>query len=359
MLKTFDYYIIRKFLGTFFYAITLIILIVIIFDLSEKIDDFIEKRAPLNEILFTYYINFIPYFINLFSPLFTFVAVIFFTSRLAFNTEIIAILSAGVSFRRLLLPYLISSVFLALISVYLSNFMIPSANKKRINFEYTYIKNPQSFRDRNIHMQIRPGVFVYMESFNTWTHTGTRFALEMIEDGELTYKLQADNASWDSLSGNWSIDRYHIRTIDGQHETLTFGEKLDTLLPFSPKDFIQNLAEMETMKFGELREFIENEKLKGSENVKFYEVEKHRRMSFPFATLVLTLIGVSLSSRKVRGGIGLHLGIGLAISFSYILFLQVSTTFATNGNLHPFLSVWIPNIIFTLVGIYLLKSAPK
>lgn len=359
MLKTIDYYIIKKFLGTFFYAITLIILIVIIFDLSEKIDDFIEKEAPLNEIILVYYLNFIPYFINLFSPLFTFIAVIFFTSRLAFNTEIISMLSSGISFKRLLLPYLISAVLLGVLSGYLSNFMIPHANQKRLDFEYTYVKSPQSFRDRNIHLQVRPGIFVFMETFNTRNATGQRFSLEKIDDNRLYYKLMAERIIWDSIPGSWIIKNYNVRTIEGEKETLQWGEQLDTILPFTPNDFMPNLKEMETMNFTELRRFIDNERLKGSENVKFYEVEKHRRMAFPFATLVLTLIGVALSSQKVKGGIGLHLGLGLGLSFAYILFMQVSTTFATNGNLHPFLSVWIPNLIFGILGAYLLKIAPK
>lgn len=359
MLKKIDLYIIRKFLGTFFYAITLIIVIVIIFDLSEKIDDFIEKKAPLQEIIFVYYANFIPYFINLFSPLFTFIAVIFFTSRLAFNTEIIAMLSAGISFKRLLLPYLISAIFLSLLSVYLSNFLIPPANEKRLDFEFTYIRNPQRFRERNVHMQIRPGTFIFMESYNERTGIAHRFSLEKIENGALTYKLMADNATWVPDSGSWKIQNYNVRTIEGLNEALSFGQEMDTILPFTPNDFIQNLKEMETMNFRELRDFIENEKLKGAEHVKFYEVEKHRRMAFPFATLVLTLIGVSLSSQKVRGGTGLHLGAGIAMSFGFILFMQVSTTFATNGNLHPMLSVWIPNIIFGIIGAYLLRMTPK
>lgn len=359
MLKRLDYYIIRKFLGTFFFAIALIILIVIVFDLSEKIDDFLEKKAPLSEILFVYYANFIPYFINLFSPLFTFIAVIFFTSRLAFNSEIIAILSAGVSFRRLLLPYLISAMILALLSTYLSNFLIPQANEKRLAFEYTYVRSAQTFRERNIHMQVRPGIFIYLESYNQRLGSGSRFTLEKIDDGRLTYKMMADNITYDSIADTWSIRNYNVRTIDGLQERLTFGARLDTVLPFSPTDFIQDLKEMEMMSFGELRRFIANERLKGSENVKFYEVEKHRRLSFPFSTLVLTLIGVSLSSQKVRGGIGLHLGAGIALSFAFILFMQVSTTFATNGNLNPFISVWIPNLVFGMLGVYLLKKAPK
>jgi len=359
MLKTIDFYIIKKFLGTFFYAIALIILIVIIFDLSEKIDDFIDKKAPLNEIIFVYYVNFIPYFINLFSPLFTFIAVIFFTSRLAFNSEIIAMLSSGISFRRLLIPYFISAILLSAMSIYLSNFLIPQANDKRLDFEYTYVKSPEGFRDRNVHIQIRPGMFIYLENYNTRSNTAYRFSLENIQEGALTYKLMSDHAVWDSIEGSWKIKHYSARIIDGLEERLEFGAELDTILPFTPDDLIQNLKEMEKMNFRELRDHIAYERLKGSENVKFFEVEKHRRMAFPFATLVLTLIGVALSSQKVRGGIGLHLGAGIALSFAFILFMQVSTTFATKGSLHPFVSVWVPNLIFGVLGAYLLRIAPK
>ncbi len=358
-LKKLDWYIIRKFLGTFFYAITLIILIVIIFDLSEKIDNFIENKAPLNEILFVYYLNFIPYFINLFSPLFTFIAVIYFTSRLAFNTEIVAILSSGVSFKRLMLPYFISAVFLAFLSIYLSNVLIPNANRLRLDFENTYIRSQRQFRERNIHLQIRPGEFVYLESFNDRIGMGYKFALERIIDGELEFKLIADRAEWIDSTGTWALRNYYIREINDLQESLTWGSRKDTLINLRPDDFIQNLRDMETMNFRELEAFIENERLKGSENIRFYLVEKHRRIAFPFATLVLTLIGVSLSSRKVRGGIGLHLGMGLLLSFTFILFMQVSTTFATNGNLPAVLAVWIPNIVYAALGVYLLKTAPK
>jgi lipopolysaccharide export system permease protein len=359
MLKIIDWYIIKKFLGTFFYAITLIILIVIIFDLSEKIDDFIEKRAPLYDILFVYYLNFVPYFVNLFSPLFTFIAVIFFTSRMAFNTEIIAILSSGVSFRRLLLPYILSAIIIAILSVYLSNVLIPQANRKRLDFENTYVKTQRQFRERDIHMQIRPGEFIYLESFNDRLNIGYKFSLERISDGELTYKIIADRAEWIDSLDTWSLRNYYVRTIDGYEETLTSGNRMDTVLMFSPVDFIQNLKDVETMNFRELQEFIDNERLKGSENIRFYLVEKHRRIAFPFATLVLTLIGVSLSSRKVRGGIGIHLGVGITLSFTFILFMQISTTFATNGNLPASVAVWIPNLFYAILGAYLLKTAPK
>jgi lipopolysaccharide export system permease protein len=358
-LQIIDWYIIRKFLGTFIYAITLIILIVIIFDLSEKIDDFIEKKAPLYDILFVYYLNFIPYFINLFSPLFTFIAVIYFTSRMAFNTEIIAILSSGVSFYRLLLPYFLSAIILAILSVYLSNVMIPHANRKRLDFEEVYVRGQRQFRERDIHMQIRPGEFIYLESFNDRLNIGYKFSLERIEASELNYKIMAERAEWIDSLATWRLRNYYIRKIDGLNETMITGNLKDTVLMFNPKDFIQNLRDMETMNFRELQDFIDNERLKGSENIKFYLVEKHRRIAFPFATLVLTLIGVSLSSRKVRGGIGLHLGIGLTLSFAFILFMQISTTFATNGNLPASLAVWIPNMFFAVLGAYLLKTSPK
>ncbi len=358
-LKKLDWYIIGKFLGTFFYAIALIILIVIIFDLSERIDNFIENKAPLYDILFVYYLNFIPYFVNLFSPLFTFIAVIYFTSRMAFNTEIIAILSSGISFKRMLIPYFLSATCLAILSIYLSNVMIPDANRKRLDFEETYIRSQRQFRERNIHLQIRPGEFVYLESFNERINVGYKFTIERIEDGQLKRKVFADRAEWIDSTRTWSLRNYFSREINGINEVLDFGQRMDTLINLSPDDFIQNLREMDAMNFKELQAFIDNERLKGSENIKFYLVEKHRRIAFPFATLVLTLIGVSLSSRKVRGGLGIHLGIGLTLSFAFILFMQVSTTFATNGNLPPALAVWIPNMVFAALGFYLLKTAPK
>jgi lipopolysaccharide export system permease protein len=358
-LKKLDWYIIKKFLGTFFYAITLIIMIVIIFDLSEKVDNFIENKAPIYDILFVYYLNFIPYFINLFNPLFTFIAVIYFTSRLAFNTEIIAILSSGISFKRMLLPYFISAIFLAFLSIYLSNVLIPNANTKRIEFENTYIKTKQQFRERNIHLQIRPGEFVFLESYNERINIGYKFSLEHITNGKLTYKLLAERAEWIDSIQTWSLRNYYQREIGELEENLTSGARKDTIIHLKPADFIQNIQDMETMNYRELERFIDNEKLKGSENIRFFLVEKHRRVAFPFATLVLTLIGVSLSSRKVRGGIGLHLGLGLLLSFTFILFMQISTTFATNGNLPAMLAVWIPNIVFAILGLYLMKTAPK
>jgi len=358
-MKKLDYYIIKKFLGTFFFSISLIIIIVIVFDISEKVDDFIENEAPLRAIIFDYYFNFIPFFINLFTPLFTYIAVVFFTAKMAANTEIVAILSSGVSFRRMLVPYLISALFITIITFFLANFVIPHSNKKRLDFETIYINNRYRNTNRNIHIQTKPGEFIYIESYNNDYETGQKFTIEKINNNVLNYKLSSESIKWDSLTGKWQLNRYFIREINGLEEKITRGETLDTLLNFTPEIFIIKLKNVEVMNYSQLRKFIKTEKLKGSKNVAFYKVEKNKRISFPFATIVLTLIGVSLSSRKLRGGIGLHLATGLIISFAFILFMQISTTFATYGNLSPLVAVWIPNIFFIFLAFYLLKTAPK
>ena len=358
-MKKLDIYIIKKFLGAFFFAISLLIVIVIIFDISEKIDDFLEKDAPLSQILFSYYLNFIPYFVNLFSYLFTFIAVIFFTSKMASDSEIVAILSSGISFRRFLYPYIISAVILGLMSFYLANFLIPKTNIKMMAFEKAYIKNTFRSYDRDIHMQISPGNFVYLESYNASAASGYKFSLEHFENDKLIMKLSAERIIWDSISGKWIIKNYFIRKIDGMNESLIKGKEMDTVINMHPREFTFILDDVKTLNYWELRAFIEKEKLKGSENIKEYEVEKHKRMAFPFATLILTIIGVSISSRKVRGGIGMHLGLGIGITFTFIFFQQVSTVFATRGSLDPALAVWIPNIIFGVLALFLLKIAPK
>jgi len=358
-LKKLDIYIIKKFLGTFFFAISLLIIIVIVFDISEKIDDFLEKDAPLDKILFAYYLNFIPYFVNLFVYLFTFIAVIFFTSKMASDSEIVAILSSGISFWRMLRPYLISSVFLGLMSFYLANFLIPITNMKMMEFEKEYIRNPFQYRERDIHMQIQPGTYVYMESYDNRSNRGYKFSMEKFEDNNLVFKLNADRIEWDSVSGTWNLDNYFYRELNGMNETLVKGKKMDTLINLHPREFTFIIEDIKTMNYSALRAFIDKEKLKGSQNIKEYEVEKHKRIAFPFATIILTFIGVSISSRKVRGGIGMHLGIGLTLTFSFVLFLQITTVFATRGDLAPWLSVWIPNILFSVIGLVLLKLAPK
>lgn len=358
-MKLLDRYIIGKFLGTFFYAIALIISIAIIFDFSEKVDDFISKDAPIKAIIFDYYLNFIPYFTNLFSPLFTFIAVVFFTSKMAYDTEIVAILASGISFRRMLYPYMFSATVLLIMSLMLNNFIIPKSNDTRLEFENTYIRNTFYFAKRNVHRQIGPGQYIYIESYNNKSKVGYRFSLEQIENGALVSKLSGDFLKWDTTRTKWVIENYAHRHINGTEQTLETGVSIDTTLNFHPDEFGTRISNVETMNYFELNQFIDDEKFKGSDNVVYYELEKHRRFSMPFATLILTLIGVSIASRKVRGGIGLHIGYGLLISFSYILFMQISNTFATNAGMSPMLASWIPNIIYFFLGIYLLRIAPK
>jgi len=358
-MKKIDLYIIRKFLGTFFFTLILLIFIVIIFDISEKIDDFLKHDAPLKAIIFNYYFNFIPYFVNLFSYLLTFIAVIFFTSRMASDTEIIAILSSGISFRRMLFPYFISAIVLGLLSFFLANFIIPYTNRGMFAFEKQYINDPREFSDQNIHKQISPGTFIYLENYNTHTNAGWKFTIEKFQDRQLIYKLKADRLEWDSIHEHWIISNYFTRTINGIDESLHKGKKLDTLLPFLPSDFTEDIEEVKVMDYMTLRKHINKKVLRGDPDVVKYKVKKYERIAFPFATIILTIIGVSVSSRKVRGGIGFHLGFGLALTFIYILFMQIFTVFATFGDLPPLLAVWVPNVIFGIIALIMLKRAPK
>jgi len=357
--KILDRYILKQFLGTFFFTIGLIICITMVFDLSEKIDNFIEHKLSMWTVLSEYYVYFIPYFANLFSPLFIFVAVILFTSRMAYRSEIVAILSAGVSFYRMMVPYLLGSTILAIISLGLNHFIIPKANEQRILFENTYINMPWQFYGRNQHYQIEPGTFIYFDSYSAERMTGYKFALEKFEDGKLKYKLISDHIVYDTTIQKWSVKKYYERTFDGLNEKVVEKEQLDTVFPFQPKDFSQRLKVIETMDYWQLNEFIATEEMRGSDYVDFFRVEREKRTAMPFAAFILTIIGVSLASRKVRGGIGMHIGLGLLLSFSYILFMQVSQTFAIEGNMNVRLAVWIPNIMYLVLGAVMLYRAPK
>lgn len=355
-----DLYITRKFLGTFFYAISLLILVVIIFDVSEKVDDFITRKAPLQAIVVDYYLNFIPFFINLFSSLFTFIAVIFFTSKLAARTEIVAILSSGISFRRLLVPYLVSASILAALSIVLSNYVIPITNRGLREFEKRYLHDPKRNINQNIHMQISPGVYVYVENFDAKTNSGKKATIETYRENRLWSKLMADEMAWDSVKNVWTLKTYALRMLPSDTvQSLQTGATLDTAIQLLPADFLVSREDMKVMTAPQLSDFIAKEELKGSSNVSDFLIEKYGRIAFPLSAIVLTVIGVALSSRKLRGGTGMHLGLGIAITFSYILLMQVTSVFSRFGNLSPLIAVWIPNLLFGLLAIYLLAKAPK
>lgn len=360
MLRIIDRYIIRKFLGTFFLTISLILAIAIVFDISEKIEDFITEGASAEEIIFDYYLNFIVYYGNLFNSMIVFIATIFFTSRMTANTEIVAILTGGVSFRRLMWPYFVASTILAGISFILGNYVIPKTNVDRIHFQKTYIDKHEKDRFKDIHRQIKPGHMVYFGTWRTEQRSGYNFTYEVFEENRLKSKLTADYVKLDTTTNRWKVTRYYIREIDSAgQEQLSSGRELDTVFDFDAKDIAPRLYTVEMMNTPELNEFIEAERIRGSENINFYLIEKYKRLSYPIATYILVLIGVSISSKKTRGGLGLNIAIGLVVCVSYIFFMQISTTFATLGNFSPLMAVWFPNIVFSCVAAYLYYIAPK
>ena len=356
-----DRYIITKFMLTFFIAILLIIGIVIIFDISEKIDDFVAKQAPIKAIVLDYYVNFIPYFMNMFSPLFVFITVIFFTSRMAANSEIIAILSCGVSFHRMMVPYIFSATIIALMSLCLNLFVIPRANADRHVFEAAYTKKKHQEGERNIHYQIAPGQFVYVEQFSKYNKTAYKFTLETIEDNQLVSKISADRAVWNESTGGWTLKKYFIReyTEGVLEDKVRCGEQIDTVISLTVKDFERKKNTVEDLDYKALKELEDVQGMRGDANVKYTLIEKHTRFALPLSAFILTIMGVSLSSRKRRGGIGWNLAVGIALSFSYILFMKFSQMFVYTGLMPPWLAIWLPNMIFAVIAGVLYKIAPK
>lgn len=354
-----DRYIIGKYIGTFLYTMAIFTVVAVIFDVSERLDDFLKYKAPLSKIVFEYYAGFIPFYLNFLSPLINFIAVIFFTAKMANQTEIVPILSGGMSFNRFLRPYFISATIIFLITLAFNIYIIPRTNKLKVGFENVYVKPLANNTKLSSHMQIDKNSFVYVESFDNDQKIGYNFILEIFDGKELKEVLIADRITWDSVATKWKIHNYSIRTIDGLKETMTKGELKDTTMDMSPKDFeiYDNL--FTAMSNSELNTRIKKEKIRGTGLMVNLRLEKYKRYVYPFSAFVLTLMGVSLSSRKVRGGIGLSLGVGIALSFTYILFIQFATMFSLKGGLSPLLATLIPNLIFGIIAVYLLIKAPK
>ena len=359
--KIIDKYITKKFIMTFFIALILIIGIVIVFDISEKVDDFVEKQAPLKMIIFDYYVNFVPYFINMFSPLFVYITVIFFTSRMTANSDIIAILSCGVSYHRLMLPYMFSALLIALLSLSLNLYVIPRANASRVNFEVRYTKlDRRNLSSSNVHYQLNPGQFVYVESFSTWNNTAYGFTLEDIEDNKLVRKITAETAQWDSSLAGWKLKNYFVREYtEGLQDHVRTGNELDTVINLSVTDFYRNKKTVEALPYKALNQLIDTQKMRGDANVMHAQIEKHTRRALPFSAFILTLIGVCLSSRKRRGGTGWNIAIGIALSFTYILFMRFSQMFVYSDTLPPFVALWMPNFVFAIVAAALYYRASR
>ncbi|MDD2425341.1 MAG: LptF/LptG family permease [Bacteroidales bacterium] len=356
---TLDKYIIRKFIGTFLFILIIIITIIIIFDISEKVDNFVQKEAPLKEVVLHYYATMIPYYINLFSPLLVFISVIFFTSKMASNSEIVAILAGGISFNRILYPYFLSAFFIALLSLVLNLFLIPPANEIRLDFTEKYIKDKYSSTGTDFHFQISPDTYVYLEYFNSISNTARKITVETIEGHTIKSKLSASSARWDTLKNTWVLYDYFLRYHDGIRERVKKGATMDTLLPLSVDDFNKRENIVESYNYHELNEVIRTQKMRGDKRVIYALIEKHTRFAVPFSAFILTVMGVALSSRKKRGGIGLNLGIGIALSFVYILFLRFSQMFVHGGIMPPWLALWVPNILFAAVSYFLYRIAPK
>ncbi len=361
-MKRIDRYIIAKFLGTYFFSIVLIISIGVVFDFNENIDRFTESQAPWKAIAVDYYLNFIPYYANLFSALFVFISVIFFTTKLADHSEIIAMISAGISRRRLMVPYMISAAIIAALTFYLGAEVIPRSSVKRLAFENTYkkrVKDP-TYAEK-VQLQVDTGVIAYMEHFDGMSKTGMHFSLDKFENKKLVSHLSANTAVYDTLSDvryQWHLRDVTIRELRGMKEKITNYNQIDSVIRMEPRDFLFIRNQQETMTNAELKDYIEKQRNRGSGNLSIFEVEYHKRFASPFAAFILSTIGMSLSSRKRKGGMGFSLGIGIALSATYILLQGISATFSTNAGMHPALAAWMPNILYTIIAIWLYKRAP-
>ena len=361
-IKVLDWYIIRKFIGTYIYSIALIISISIVFDVNENLAKFSQYHAPLKAVVFDYYANFVPYFANLFSPLFVFIAVIFFTSKLASNSEIISMLAAGVSFKRLMRPYMISCVLISTLSFFLSSYIIPHGTVIRQNFETMYKNKKKNTSADNVMLQVDRGVIAYIQHYDNTMKKGYGFSLDKFENKKLVSHMTAMEAQYDTISDSkyhWTLSNWKVRELRGLKEHITSGMRRDTVIQMEPTDLVYSKGQQETFTSPELKEYISKQMDRGSSNVVQYQVEYHKRIASSFASFILTTIGLSLSSRKRKGGMGMYLGIGLALSFGYIMLQTVSSTFAINANTPPIIAAWIPNIIFAIVAYFCYKKAPN
>ncbi len=361
-IKKMDRYIIGKFIGTYIYSIILIISISIVFDVNENLAKFTTNHAPLRAIVFDYYANFVPYFANLFSPLFVFIAVIFFTSKLAGNSEIIAMLACGMSFKRLLRPYMISAALISILNFTLGAYVIPKGTVIRHDFESLYKNNKKKTSASNVQLQVGKGVIAYIQQYDDVSKTGYGFSLDKFENKKLVSHMTANVIKYDTISDNryqWRAVNYKIRTLKGMREQIKTGAEIDTMIMMEPMDLVFSKGQQETFTSPELLRYISKQKDRGSSNVVQYEVEYHKRIASCFASFILTIIGASLSARKRKGGMGLYLGIGMALSFSYILLQTVSSTFAINADTPPVLAAWIPNLLYFAIAYYCFKKAPN
>ncbi|MBL7766342.1 MAG: LptF/LptG family permease [Chitinophagaceae bacterium] len=358
MFNKIDKYILKNFLVTFVFLLMAFSAIAIVIDFTEKVNDFVEKRVPAAEILI-YFRDFLPYILALLFPIFIFVAVIFFTSKLANRSEIIAILSSGMSFSRLLRPYLAGAAIISFVLFIANHYIIPQANKSRLKFEEKYIMSKANYSHDNFHMRISPTEYIYMQSYNPESKTGYRFSYEKVSGNEIRQKITADRCLYDSIKKEWKLMEAIARINEGPVEIMQRYPFLFKKFSFTPNDLVSRREIKQMMTAPQLNAFIRKEEEKGSENLNEYYIEKYRRTASPFSAFILSIIGACIASRKVRGGSGIHLAIGLALSAIYIVMMQFSTTFSIKGSLHPLIAVWIPNIFFSFVALYIYRKYSK
>lgn len=356
--KIIDLYILKKFLGTYFFATLLILAVIAMFDITEKLDAFL--KAPLKETIFDYFMSLLPYFGVQLAPLFTFISVIFFTTKLADHSEIIAMLSSGISFNRLMRPYMVGAAVIAALTFALSNYLIPPTNKNRIDFQNKYVHNKKIMTGIDIQLMSGPGTVMYIGRFENSSKTGYRFSMDKFNGKELVSRLTAQTAVYDTTrTYHWTIRNYMIRDFDGMTERITKGQSKDTIIPVEPKDFLIQYNDHETLTTPQLTDFIDKQRERGIANIKNFEIERERRYAATAAAFILTLIGLSLSAKKVKGGMGINIGIGLGLSFSYILFSSLTSQFALSGATTPFIAMEIPNVVYLIIGLVLYYRASK
>ena len=359
-MKILDKYIIKKFLTAFVFTVLIIVSVICMIDFTEKNDDFIQHKLTMKQIVFEYYVFLFPYFSNLLAPITIFIAVVFVTAQLASRTEIVAIMASGVSFKRLLTPYLAAAALVGLFIFALTGWVLPLANKQRVRFERAYLKLPYTFKGHDVHIRIGPRSYVYMQSYDSNRNVGYRFALETIDSTILHRRMTSDAISWDSTKQVWHMSPQLIRTFRGpQDETLLTVPARDTTLRLTPKDFASHYHEEETLTLPQLNAFIREKVNRGADDTATYMSAKYERYSYPFATLILTLIGVSLSARKSRAGVGGQIALGFVLAFVFIIFVMLSRNLAQVGTLAPLVAAWVPNSIFLVIGLALYRFVPK
>jgi lipopolysaccharide export system permease protein len=357
-MKILDWYILKKFLTAYVFIVMVLLAVVTIINITERNEDLIKNQVGLVPAAL-YYLDYIPYIASMIWPITVFISVVFITSQMAQHTEIVAMLSSGISFRRIMRPYLYGAAIISLVSFYFGGWVIPDSNKDRVAFERAYFQRPYTFTDRDIHMKVGPESYMYLQSFNNHAKVGYRFTLETIDSNRVESRLTAQRLEWQPDSGIWKMKNWSLRKFDGKEEVYTAGTERDTLLRISPEDFDSDKDEFETLTMNELNDLIDELELRGADNIQVYEVEKYVRFASPFAAFILTFIGLTVAARKSRGGSGFQIALGFLLAFIYIIFYLLSRTSAQAGSIDPMIAVWIPNVIFTIVGLGLYKTLPR